>query len=137
MTLFSSLTNRIFLASALLAVTTMGVAVLVVGVRATREAETELARGLTDAATLVAQQERSLASRYVVYARLLADLPKLKGAVETQDPATVELIAADYRRQVDADLLLVTGRTGTLLARGGEPGGEPSAAAIAPSPYGS
>lgn len=131
MTLFSSLTNRIFLASALLAVTTMGVAVLVVGVRATREAETELARGLTDAATLVAQQERSLASRYVVYARLLADLPKLKGAVETQDPATVELIAADYRRQVDADLLLVTGRTGTLLARGGEPGGEPSAAAIA------
>ena len=45
---------------------------------------------------------------------MLADLPKLKSAVETQDPATVEAIAADYRQQVGADLLLVTGRTGNV-----------------------
>ena len=95
MTLFSSLTNRIFLASALLAVATTGVAVYVVGARATHEAETELARGLADAATQVAQQQRALAARYVVFARLLADLPKLKSAVETQDPPTV---AADRGR---------------------------------------
>jgi signal transduction histidine kinase len=120
MTLFSSLTNRIFLASALLAIATTGIAVYVVGTRATREAEPEMRRGLADAGTLVAQQQRTLATRYIVFARLLADLPKLKSAVETQDPATVELIAADYRQQVGADLLLVTGRTGTVLARGGE-----------------
>ncbi len=119
MTLFSSLTNRIFLASALLAIATTGVAVYVVGTRATREAEAELRRGVGDAATLVAQQQRALATRYIVFARMLADLPKLKSAVETQDPATVEAIAADYRQQVGADLLLVTGRTGNVLARGG------------------
>ena len=95
MTLLSSLTNRIFLACALLAVATTGVAVYVVGARATREAETELARGLADAATQVAQQQRALAARYVVFARLLADLPKLKSAVETQMPADGR---ADCRR---------------------------------------
>ena len=119
MTLFSSLTNRIFLASALLAIATIGVAVYVVGTRATREAETELRRGLGETGTLVAQQQRALATRYILFARMLADLPKLKSAVETQDPATVEPIAADYRQQVGADLLLVTGRTGNVLARGG------------------
>ena len=86
MTLFSSLTNRIFLASALLAIATTGVAVYVVGARATREAETELARGLADAATQVAQQQRALATRYVVFARMLADLPKLKSAARDAGP---------------------------------------------------
>jgi signal transduction histidine kinase len=131
MTLLSSLTNRIFLASALLSIATTGVAVYVVGTRATREAETELRRGLGEAATLVAQQQRALATRYVVFARMLADLPKLKSAVETQDPATVDAIAADYRKQVGADLLVVTGRTGSLLARGGSPAGAIDPAALA------
>ena len=98
MTLFSSLTNRIFLASALLAVATIGVAVYVVSARATREAETELrAWPRATPRRWSAQQQRALAARYVVFARLLADLPKLKAAVETQDPPTVEPIAADYQ----------------------------------------
>ena len=127
MTLFSSLTNRIFLACALLAVATTGVAVYVVGARATHEAETELARGLADAATQVAQQQRALVARYVVFARLLADLPKLKAAVDDPEPADHRSRSrADYRRQVGADLLLVTGRSGTVLARGGDPGGDPA-----------
>jgi signal transduction histidine kinase len=130
MSLFSSLTNRIFLASALVAVTTTGVAVWYVGTRATREAESELTRGLADAASLVAQQQRALATRYVVFARLLADLPKLKGAVATQDPTTVAPIAADYRQQVGVDLLLVTDRHGRVLARGGERIGDPAKASV-------
>jgi signal transduction histidine kinase len=115
MTLFASLTNRIFIASAMLAVMTTGVAVYVVGVRATREAEAELARGLTEAGTLVEQQRRSLTTEYLLIARLLADLPKLKGAVETGDPPTIAPIAAEYQRQVGADVLIVTGRAGVPL----------------------
>ena len=42
----SSLTNRIFLASALLAVLSIGTALYIVSVRVTREAEGELQRGL-------------------------------------------------------------------------------------------
>jgi signal transduction histidine kinase len=130
MTLFSSLTNRIFLACALVAVATTGVAVWFVGSRATGEAETELTRGLADAASLAAQQQRSLATRYIVFARLLADLPKLKSAVATQDPVTVAPIAADYRTQVGVDLFLVTDRDGRVLARGGEPAGDPAASSV-------
>jgi hypothetical protein len=97
MTLFSSLTNRIFLACTLLAVATTGVAVYVVGARATHEAETELARGLADAATQVAQHQRALVARYVVFARLLADLPKLGSGLRR---GTIRRsLAADYRRR--------------------------------------
>jgi signal transduction histidine kinase len=116
MKLFASLSNRIFIAAALLAIVTTGVAVYVVAVRTTREAESQLERGLNEAGALVEQQRRSLTSQYLLVARLLADLPKLKGAVETGDPLTVGPIAADYQRQVTADLLVVSGRAGEMLA---------------------
>jgi signal transduction histidine kinase len=127
MTLLSSLTNRIFLASAMLAIATTGVAVYVVGTRVTREASVELTRGLADAGSLVAQQQRTLITNYALLARLVADLPKLKSAVSTQDPTTVRPIALDYMQQVGADLLVITGRSGIVLARGGESVADPSA----------
>ena len=125
MTLLSSLTNRIFLACALLAVTTTAVAVYLVGTRATREAEAELARGLSEAGALLEQQRRTLSTQYLLFARLIADLPILKGAVETQDPETVRRIAEEYRKQIGADLFLVAGRTGAVLAGGSAGGATP------------
>jgi signal transduction histidine kinase len=116
MKLLASLSNRIFLTSALLAIVTTGVAIYAVGVRVTREAEIELQRGLTDAAQLVDQQRRALAAQLALSARLVADLPKFKGVVELQHRPTVEPIARDYQRQLQADLFVVTGRTGARLA---------------------
>ncbi len=116
MTLLASLTNRIFIAASLLAIVTTGVAVYVVALRATREAELELARGLAEAGELVDQQQRALTAQSLLTARLLADLPKLKGAVETRHAETVAPIAADYRRQVAADLLVIADKGGALLA---------------------
>ena len=116
MTLLASLTNRIFIAASLLAIITTGVAVYVVALRATREAELELARGLGEAGELVNQQQRALTAQSLLTARLLADLPKLKGAVETRHAETVAPIAADYRRQVAADLLVIADKGGALLA---------------------
>lgn len=124
MMLLSSLTNRIFLACALLAVTTTGAALYVVGTRATSEAEAELARGLEDASAVVEQQRRSLSTQYLLFARLIADLPKFKGVVETQHAPTVRPIAEDYRKQIGADLFVVTDRDGAILA--GPAGGRPS-----------
>ena len=44
-------------------------------------------------------------------ARLIADLPKLKAAVETGDPPTVRAASpSDYRRQLGADCCVVTDR---------------------------
>lgn len=130
MTLLASLTNRIFIAASLLAIGTTAVAVYVVGLRATREAELELARGLADAGDLVGQQQRALTAQSLLTARLLADLPKLKGAVETRHAETVAPIAADYRRQVAADLLVISDRGGALLATVPIGAGAPTPAAV-------
>ena len=131
MTLLASLTNRIFIAASLLAVVTTGVAVYVVGLRATREAEAELARGLADAGDLVDQQRRTLTAQSLLTARLVADLPRLKGAVETRHADTVAPIAADYQRQASADLLVVSDRDGTVLAVVPQGGGAPTPDAVA------
>ena len=97
MRLLSSLTNRIFLASAALAVLCIGAAVYFVNVRVTREAEAELERGLVEAGRVVEQHRTTLSETFTLVARLMADLPKLKAAVETGDPPTVQPLAADYR----------------------------------------
>ena len=116
----SSLTNRIFLASALLAVLSIGVAVYFVSDTTTRSAEAELHRGLRDAGELVDQQCATLVRTFTVMARLVADDPRLKAAVDTGDPPTVQPLARDYQEQLKAALLVLTSRNGALLAEAGD-----------------
>jgi signal transduction histidine kinase len=115
MSVFGSLTNRIFLASALLAMLTIGLAIYLISVRLTRDAEGELERNLVESGRLLEQQHAVLAGQFLLAARLVADLPKLKAALDPQDAATVAPIAGDYQRQVGADLMLVTDRRGARL----------------------
>jgi signal transduction histidine kinase len=116
MSLFSSLTNRIFFGSALLAVASIAIAIYNVNVAVTRQAEQELRRGLDEAGTIIDEFRGELVGHFTREARLIADLPRLKAAVDTNDPTTVQPIAAEYQRQLSADLLLVTGRQGQALA---------------------
>ena len=73
-------------------------------------------------------------------ARLIADAPNLKAAVDTNDPPTVQHIAERLSGQIESDLLLVTEPTGQVLARvGGSPTrrrqcGRRSRTADSPSP---
>ena len=115
-TALSSLTNRIFLASTLLATVSIGFAVYFVSDRLRTEAEAELQRDLSEAARLVDQQRATLFDGFTRTARLIADLPKLKSAVETRDPPTVEPIARDYQQQAGSDLFLVSDPQGQVLA---------------------
>jgi signal transduction histidine kinase len=117
----ASLRNRVFLASAAVAVLSIAFALQFVTNRVAREAEAELERGLIDAGALLEQHLASRAETLTLMARLVADLPKLKAAVETGDPPTVQPIADDYRAQVRADSLAVSDRHGTLLAESGPP----------------
>ncbi|MBI1876328.1 MAG: hypothetical protein HYZ58_10085 [Acidobacteria bacterium] len=116
MRLLASLTNRVFLASALLAVLSIGVAIYLVNDPVTREGEVELQRGMLEAGQLLDEHRRTLSESFKVMAELLADLPKLKAAVDTHDPPTVEPLAADYRNRVHADMLVVTDRAGRVLS---------------------
>jgi signal transduction histidine kinase len=120
----SSLTNRIFIACTLLAMLSLGFAFYFVNARATSEAEAELRRGLIEAGILVDQNRVGITDTFTRLARLVADLPKLKAAVETGDPPTVQPLADEYRNQIKADVLLLTGRRGELLAKSGPGAGE-------------
>jgi signal transduction histidine kinase len=116
MAALSSLTNRIFLASTLLATVSIGFAVYFVSTRLRAEAEAELQRDLTEAASLVEQQRAMLFETFTRTAHLIADLPKFKAVVELQDPPTIEPIARDYQQQVGSDLFRVTDPNGKVLA---------------------
>jgi signal transduction histidine kinase len=120
MSVLSSLTNRIFLASALLLVVSIGIAVYRVTDSVTRRAETELRTGLAEAASLVNEFSRTQFDEFVAKGKLVADLPVLKNATTTDDPPTVQPIADRYQREVDVDLFVVLGKTGRVLARAGD-----------------
>ena len=120
MKILGSLTNRIFLASAALAVVSIASAVYFVSRTTTREAEAELQRGLIEAGALVDQQTASLVQSFTVMARLVADLPRLKAGVAESDPPTVRPLALEYQKQLGAALLVVTDRHGKVLAVAGD-----------------
>jgi signal transduction histidine kinase len=130
-----TLKTRIFLSSALVAVLSVAFAVRFVSSRVAREAEDDLRRGLTEAGTLVEQNQAARVDTLRIMARLVADLPKLKAAVDTSDPITVRPLAEDYKAQLaagrlTADLFAVTDRSGRELVALGAPAstGPPSPA---------
>jgi signal transduction histidine kinase len=118
MSLLSSLTNRIFLATATLAVLLTSVAIYIVNRAVTAQAQSELQRGIDEAATLVNEYRRLLFENFSRDARLIADLPVLKAAVDTHDPVTLEPIAREYQNTLaNADLFAIADNQGRILAR--------------------
>ena len=114
--MFASLTNRIFMATSVLVVLAIAVAVYRINVAVTAQAENELRRGLVEAATLLEEHRTTLFDHFSREARLVADLSNLKAAVTTGHPPTVEPLAADYQRRIGSDLFVVTDPRGVVLA---------------------
>ena len=77
--MLSSLRSRIFLASALLAVLSIGVAIYLVNVRVTAEAERTLEREMLATAALVDQLRTTRTETFTLMARLIADAPQAEG----------------------------------------------------------
>jgi len=119
--MLGSLSNRIFLASALLAALSIGAAMFFVRARLTAETQQAVDHDLQTAAGIADQQQAALFDTFTRSARLLADLPRFKAAVDTGDAPTVQPIAEEYLRELGADLLQVHDRRGATLADvGGE-----------------
>ncbi len=116
MRLLLSLRGRIFVASATLTVLSIGLAIYLVSVRVTREAENSLRREIATTSTLVEQFRTSRTESFTMMARLIADAPKLKAAVDTDDPPTVQDTADDYQGQLNSTVLLITNKAGKVLA---------------------
>ena len=115
----SSLTNRIFIASTLLAIVSLGLAFSFVNARVSSEAEADLRRSLTEAATLVDLRRENLTDTFRTMARLVADIPKLKASMADADAATAQPVADEYRQLISADLLVLTDPRGNALAVSG------------------
>jgi signal transduction histidine kinase len=128
MKLLSSLQNRVFLATALLAVLPIAAALQFVSARMAGESDERLQRGLVEAAALVEQHQAARRDTLTETARLVADLPKLKAGVATGDPPTVEPLARDYKNRVKVDVFVLADRTGRVLVA---LGAKPEAAGLA------
>ncbi|MGE5199557.1 MAG: ATP-binding protein [Rhodospirillaceae bacterium] len=132
--ILSSLTNRIFLAAVLLVVVATGVTAAFVSSRVTVQAERELQRRLVESGAVVERQGEALVGTLSLLARLIADLPKLKAAVATADPPTVQPLAVEYEGMLpDAGLVLVTDGRGRVLALAGPLAIDRGTAAALPS----
>jgi signal transduction histidine kinase len=116
MTFISSLRSRIFLTSALLAVLSIAVAIYLVNERVTRETEAALQRDIQSTGALVDQLRTTRAQTFMTMARFIADTSLLKAAVDTNDPQTVQEAVKDYPQQLNSNLLIVTNKTGDVLA---------------------
>jgi signal transduction histidine kinase len=115
MRLLSTLRRRIFVATSLLALLPIGLVLQFLSARATGEIEAQLRRGLKEAAALVQQHHADRGRILLERARLVADLPRLKAAVATADPPTIDPLARDYRDRVKADVFAVTDAKGKRL----------------------
>jgi signal transduction histidine kinase len=119
MRIASSLTNRIFIASTLLSVLSLGLAFVFANSRMSRDVETDLEQGLSDASTMVDMHRETRTENVTRMAHLVAELPTLLAAVDEDDPLTVQGPAEDIRQQLNADLLIVTNAKGLVLASAG------------------
>jgi len=115
-----SLTNRIFLAAALLVIVATGATAIFVNARVTAQAEWDLRRELIESGAVVERQGEALVENFSLLARLIADLPKLKAAVATGDPPTVQPLAAEYQQMLSgSSLVMVTDGDARVLALAG------------------
>jgi signal transduction histidine kinase len=118
--LASSLRGRIFLASALLAVLTCGIALFFVNRRVTNEGERALLREILVSGAIVDQLGTTRTETYTITARMVADSPTLKAAVTTDEP-TVQNDLRKYEPLFNAaNLLLVTDSKGSVMATSGD-----------------
>jgi signal transduction histidine kinase len=115
----SSLRSRVFLASALLAVICIAISIALVNVRVTQEAERTIERDMLATGAQFDQLRAERSHTFTVMARLVADLPKLKAAMATDDPPTVEDVAREYREQISANVFVVRNRRGQTLYSSG------------------
>ncbi len=117
--MLSSLTNRIFVASALLVILSTAAAIVFVQRAVSTRAEADLTTRLDEAASLVDTVSHTQFADFIVKAQLVGNLPVLRGAAATDDPPTVQPIAQEYQQMLRADLFAVVGRSGKLLAQAG------------------
>ena len=128
MTRASSLWRSIFLATALVAMLGVGIALTLVNRRITDDADRAIERAITTTAAQADQLRAERTGALTVMAHFIADQPRLRTGIGSKDPTIVKDLAGAYQSEMKASLVLVTNRGGDVLFAAGA---TPRAAAIA------
>ena len=112
---FTSLTNRIFFATALLVTLSMGVVIFIVNRAVTRQGALELQRNVDQDADAGGCAPAVSLETFGRDARLIADFPMLKAAVDTHDPATVEQVRGLPGQLPNTQLFAIADNRGVVL----------------------
>ena len=116
-----TLRKKIFFYTAVLIAGAIAIIFLILG----RGIETDLRRfaenDLVKTRSVFRELEKARFDRLVSLANVIADVPILKAVVTTGDSATVVEAALIYQKTARSDLLIITDRTGRVLARAHNP----------------
>ena len=117
-----SLRNKLFISFAVISLLLLGFVFVAVELRVRAQVSTDMLAELRQTDDAFVEQWQFLRERLAREGAIVADAPKLKAALDTGDPATIEPVAEDYRRMIGADLVELRDPEGRSLARLAEGG---------------
>jgi signal transduction histidine kinase len=117
-----SLRNKLFISFAVISLLLLGFVLVAVEFRVREQVSSATLAALAQTDETFVEQWQFLRERLAREGAIVADAPKLKAALDTGDPATIEPVAEDYRQMIGADLLELRDPGGRSLARLAEGG---------------
>jgi signal transduction histidine kinase len=119
-----SLRLKLFVSSAVILLLLLGFIFIAVELRVRRQVLADKKAELTRTEAAFREHWENLRQSLQREGAIVADAPKLKAAVDTADPATVEPVAVFYRELIAVDFFQLSDSSGRLLSHyESEPGG--------------
>ena len=112
-----SLRNKLFVSFAAISLLLLAFVFVTVELRVREQVSTDTVAELRQTDAAFVEHWEFLRERLARQGAIAADAPKLKAAVDTDDPATIQPVADELREMIDADLFEVRNQRGRSLAR--------------------
>lgn len=112
-----SLRNKLFVSFAAISLLLLAFVFVTVELRVREQVSTDTVAELRQTDVAFVEHWEFLRERLARQGAIAADAPKLKAAVDTDDPATIQPVADELREMIDADLFEVRNQRGRSLAR--------------------
>ena len=112
-----SLRNKLFVSFAAISLLLLAFVFVAVELRVREQVSGDTVTELRQTDAAFVEHWEFLRERLARQGAIAADAPKLKAAVDTDDPATIQPVADELREMIDADLFEVRNQRGRSLAR--------------------
>lgn len=112
-----SLRNKLFVSFGTISLLLLAFVFVTVELRVREQVSGDTVAELQQTDAAFVEHWEFLRERLARQGAIAADAPKLKAAVDTGDPATIQPVANELREMIDADLFEVRNQRGRSLAR--------------------